>query len=221
MTWSKVSTKDNSINKMNNQEVSKNKASANKLGLFIRKNIFSILMGIAIVTMLVSPDAKAWVLRRLMVTGIFNANLDEKSSNQTTPFAVDFDFEDEKGNIQNTSSLREKIVFINFWASWCPPCRAEFPSIEALYARFKDNPDVFFLTINEDDDLTLAKAYLEKENFSVPFYKTKSNVPREIYSGTLPTTVVLDKHGTVRFRHEGFASYGSEKFIRQIEELMR
>src|SRR5690606_34627752 len=113
---------------------------------YIRKNGFTILLVIFIGVMFVSPDAKSFVLRQLMATGLFNASMDGKRT--AAPSAHDFRFVDEQGNIHHTASLRGKVVFINFWASWCPPCRAEFPSIETLYSRFKDNPDVFFLTIN-------------------------------------------------------------------------
>lgn len=111
-------------------------------------------------------------------------------------------------------------MFINFWASWCPPCRAEFTSIETLYTKFKDNPDIFFLTINEDNDLATGKAHLDKEKFSVPLYQYNGNVPAEIYFGALPTTVVLDKSGKIRFHHTGFANYGAEKYVNQITALI-
>ena len=171
--------------------------------------------------MFVSPDAKSWVLRQLMVTGIFNANIPEKRTIINGVSDVDFNFADETGNIQSTSALRGKVVFINFWASWCPPCRAEFPSIERLYSRFKNNPNVFFLTINEDDDLVKAKAYLNKEKYTIPLYTSRGHVvPKEVYSGALPTTVVLDKNGNIRLHHTGLANYASNKFIKQIEELI-
>ena len=113
------------------------------------------------------------------------------------------------------------MVFINFWASWCPPCRAEFPSIEKLYTKFKDHPKVFFLTINEDEDPAMAHAYLKDENSSIPFFKVTGNVPNVIYKGALPTTVVLDKKGNIRFHHEGFADYSSDKFMKQIEDMIK
>lgn len=203
----------------NNKEVPKEKSAASKWQ-YIKKNAFTILMVIAIGIMLVSPDAKSFVLRQLMVTGLFNPSIDKKDGDATKQINTDFDFVDEKGSVQSTSSLRGKIVFINFWASWCPPCRAEFPSIETLYTKFKGNPDVFFLTINEDSDLATAKVYLMNENFSIPFYKSNGNVPGEIYFGALPTTVVLDKTGKIRFHHTGFANYASDKFLKQIEELV-
>ncbi|WP_437362700.1 TlpA family protein disulfide reductase [Olivibacter jilunii] len=174
----------------NNKEISKEKPP-NNFWRYIKKNGFTIVMVIFVGVIFVSPDAKSFVLRQLMATGLFNASIDKKSAD--TAVANDFDFADEMGNIQNTSSLRGKVVFINFWASWCPPCRAEFPSIETLYAKFKDNPNIFFLTINEDSDPATGKAYLEKEKFSIPMYQSNGNVPAEVYSGKLPTTVVLDK----------------------------
>jgi len=155
-----------------------------------------------------------------MLTGLFNANIDKEASDTSVGNNVDFNFEGENGTVQNTASLRNKVVFINFWASWCPPCRAEFPSIERLYSKFKDNPDVFFLMINEDSSLTIAKAYLDKEKYSIPLYTSIGIVTKEIYSGALPTTIVLDKGGKIRFHHTGFANYSSDHFVKQIEELI-
>ena len=204
----------------NKREISKEESPANKFWSYVKKNGFSILMLIFIGVMFVSPDAKSFVLRQFMRTGLFNASIDDEGTDKINHTHVDFDFSDEKGNVRNTSSLRGKVVFINFWASWCPPCRAEFPSIKTLYSRFKDNPDIFFLTINEDENPIKGKAYLEKEKFSVPFYKTNGNVPDEIYTGALPTTVVLDKAGNIRFHHTGFANYASDSFVKQIDELV-
>lgn len=205
---------------LDNKEVSKEKSSTSRFWQYIRKNGFTTLMVVFIGIMFVSPDAKSFVLRQLMVTGFFNADIDLKKADKVAPTHTDFDFVDERGNIQSTSSLRCKVVFVNFWASWCPPCRAEFPSIEALYAQFKDNPDIFFLMINEDNDPAEGREYLDKENFSIPMYQSIGNVPTELYSGTLPTTLVLDKNGKMRFHHTGFANYASDKFVKQLEVLV-
>lgn len=206
---------------LNNKETSKKKPSANRIWHYLKKNIFTGVMVIFLGLMLFSPNAKSFVLRQLMATGIFNASIDKKDNNTTTQTNRDFEFMDEKGNIQNTSSLRGKVVFINFWASWCPPCRAEFPSIETLYSKFKNNPHVFFLTINEDSEISAGKAYLSEERFTIPFYQSSDNVPAEIFAGSLPTTIVLDKNGEIRFRHEGFSNYASDKFVKQMEELIK
>ena len=205
----------------NNKKGLTEKIPPNKFWQFIRKNGFSMLMGSLIVIMVVSPDAKSWMLRQLMRTSFFNAKIESKAADISNHAAINFNFEDDKASIQNTSSLKGKVVFINFWASWCPPCRAEFPSIETLYTRFKNHPDIFFLMINKDSDLSTANNYLKKEKYSVPFYKTNDNVPGEVFSGSLPTTVMLDKAGKIRFHHEGFSNYGTDKFVKQIEELIK
>ena len=192
----------------------------NKSLKFLQKNGFPVLMGIVIMIMLVSPDAKSWTLRQLMRTGFFNAKIEKIDANVSTGTSIHFDFADGKDNVQNTASLKGKVVFINFWASWCPPCRAEFPSIEKLYLKYKDNPDFFFLGINKDNNLSAGKEYLRRESYSIPIFKSAANIPAEIYTGTLPTTIVLDKNGKIRLRHEGFANYSSKKFLKQIEELI-
>ena len=184
----------------------------------LRKNMLTVVMVIFAALMIFSPDAKAFVLRQLMVTGLFNASISDRADQPANHMSVDFAFTDHQGQIRNTASFRGKVVFINFWATWCPPCRAEFPSIEALYAKYKNNPDFVFLTINEDDDPAAASAYLHRKGYSVPFYQ--AHVSKEIFSGTLPTTVILDKTGKIRLRHEGLAKYDSEKFTRQLEALL-
>ncbi len=187
---------------------------------FLRKHGFSLLMGLIIVVLFVSPEAKSWTIQQLMRTGLYNAGI-EKEEAVLPQLETELVFEDEKGNIRNTSSLLGKVVFINFWASWCPPCRAEFPSIETLYAKFKADPNVFFLMINEDDDWAAGREYLQKKGYITPMFKTRSQVPANIFSGTLPTTLVVDKNGKVVFRHEGFANYASENFVSQIQALIK
>lgn len=187
---------------------------------YLKKNAFNILMIVFICLMLFSPDAKSFVLRQLIGTGLFNASIDKKEVGAKNQANADFDFADERGSIQNTSSLRGKVVFINFWASWCPPCRAEFPSIEKLYSQFSNNPDIIFLTINEDNDPATGRTYMEKEKFSFPMYQSRGYVPEVIYTGVLPTTIVMDKNGIIRFHHTGFSNYASDKFVKQIRELI-
>lgn len=204
----------------NNKDVPKEQTPINKFLRYIKKNGFTVLMTVVLVVLLVSPDAKSFMLRQLVHTGLFNASIDSKDAGTSQQSAVDFDFDDRAGNVQNTASLRGKVVFINFWASWCPPCRAEFPSIQKLYSKFEDHPDVFFLMINEDDDIYAGIQYLENENYSMPLYRRSGHVPPEIYGGTLPTTIVLNKAGKVVLHHAGFANYGSDKFLKQMEALI-
>lgn len=186
--------------------------------MFLKEHGFSIFLGLVVIIMLVSPDAKAWAIRQLMKTGVFNAKIEAAAP--ADKLVHDFSFSDLDGNVVSTNQLRGKVLFINFWASWCPPCRAEFPSIQQLYQKFKDHPDVVFIMINQDDESAAGKSYLDKEGFTFPMHRLHGPLANEIYTGSLPTTLVMDKAGSIRFKHEGFANYGSSKFIAQLEELL-
>ncbi|MEO5967267.1 MAG: TlpA disulfide reductase family protein, partial [Ferruginibacter sp.] len=118
------------------------------------------------------------------------------------------------------SDLNGKVIFINVWASWCPPCRAEMPDLEKLYQKMKDDNRIVFLFLNEDQDGNKGIDYLNKNNFSMPFYKSTGSIPEEIFKGSLPTTVVINKAGEIVMKHHGVAGYNNDKFINQLTALL-
>ena len=192
-----------------------------KIKKWLRNNWGTAIMLLFFLLLLVSPNFKTWVMRQIISTGIMNAKVEKKEviSSSKTP-AENFMVMDNSGNTINTSDLKGKVVFMNFWASWCPPCRAEFPSIQKFYERYKDNPGVIFLTVNLDEDPGLGEAYLKKEQFTVPFLVPAGNIPSAYFSGSLPTTVVLDKNGGIRLQHAGMADYSKASFYKEIDALL-
>ncbi|RKD16188.1 hypothetical protein BCY91_04730 [Pelobium manganitolerans] len=183
---------------------------------WLKRNILTLLMLGLIALMLLNPNVKPWILQQAMRTGLFNAKIGTAENSEEVNFA----FRDMDGEIRHTRDLSGKVVFINFWASWCPPCRAEFPSIENLYSKYRNHPKVFFLTISEDERLQTAQKFMEKNEYQVPFYALASAVPDKVYKGSLPTTLVLDKEGKMRYHHEGLAKYDSDSFMKQLEDLI-
>lgn len=184
----------------------------------IKKSWFSILFYGVIILLIFSPGAKSWLLQQVISTGIFKAEIKQDAS-ESLPDAPAFSFTDANGKLATTADLKGKVVFINFWASWCPPCRAEMPSLKNLYQKLKDNNNFVFLFINEDDDRNKGINYLQKNNFAIPFYEAYADVPVEIFNGRLPTTVVLNKEGKLVLKHTGIAKYDTEKFAKQLTEL--
>lgn len=184
----------------------------------IKKRWFSILFYGLIILLIFSPAAKSWLLQQVVSTGIFKAEIKQDAS-ESLPDGAAFSFTDANGKMATTADLKGKVVFINFWASWCPPCRAEMPSLENLYQKLKENNNFVFLFINEDDDRNKGINYLQHHDFTLPFYQASSAVPQEIFNGSLPTTVVLNKQGKVVLKHTGMARYDTEKFAQQLTEL--
>ena len=190
-----------------------------KITTGLRKNWLTTLMLITLVVLIVSPSAKSWFMQQILATGVYNAAISrEELSN--TPSNISFSFTNSQGIVTSTASLKGKVVFINFWASWCPPCRAEMPSLNELYNKLKDDDRFVFLFINEDDDNMKAKQYLDKSRYDIPLFRRSGNVPTEIFNGTLPTSVVLNKEGKIVFHHTGMAGYNTDHFIQQLKELL-
>jgi len=185
----------------------------------IKTNWKSIIVYSFLLLIIFNPTAKSWLLQRLISIGFFNATI-KKEGLAEIPENIAFLYTTQDGKTANISELKGKVVFINFWASWCPPCRAEMPSIAALYQKLQKDERFVFLLINEDDDPQKAIDYLEKNNFNLPIYKQAGEVPKAIFSGTLPTTIVIDKEGKIVLKKEGIGGYDSDSFIKQLNDLL-
>ncbi len=193
-----------------------------KIRAGFRKNWFSYLLFAVMLVFIFNRDAKSWLLRQVLRTGFFDAKIEKQDSRLVgTTDTVDFSLRDSQGRFFSIAEQRGKVVFINFWASWCPPCRAEFSSLESFYRKVKDNPDIVFVTVNEDDSTVIARRFLDQHHYTVPVYFRAGEIPADVFSGTLPTTVVLDKRGVVRLKEEGMANYDTKKFEDQLTALIR
>lgn len=117
----------------------------------------------------------------------------------------------------NLSELKGKIVFINHWATWCPPCRAEMPSLHSLYKDYADKIEFVFLTT---DPKKAIDKYYTVNDFSFPTYKVSSAIPQQINTASLPTTFILDKEGKVFLKETGAADWNSGKVRKMLDELL-
>jgi thiol-disulfide isomerase/thioredoxin len=186
--------------------------------VFNKKRITNFLFITAILVLLFVPSAKAFLLQGLMKIGLFKPDSTEKPVAAALNFSA-IKFKDSKGKVVDLGSLQGKVVFINFWATWCPPCLAEMPSVNKLYEQFKSNPDVVFLLVDADSDFGKSQQYMDKKNYGLPVYAVASSIPEVLFKGSLPTTVVLDKEGHIVYHGEGAANYADKKFVAFIEKL--
>lgn len=129
-------------------------------------------------------------------------------------------FIDEKGETISLKSLKGKVVFINFWATWCPPCIAEIPSIQKLFNETQGE-EIIFLMVDIDGDYSKANNFMLNKGYSLPVYTLASSVSKDIYKGSTPTTVILDKSGKIIHHHVGLANYGNKDFVEFIIGVAR
>ncbi|WP_258881082.1 TlpA family protein disulfide reductase [Clostridium tagluense] len=120
-----------------------------------------------------------------------------KSSDASNIAALNFKLKDLNGKDVALSDFKGKKVFLNFWASWCGPCKAEMPTIEKLYQQTKDS-DLVILTINIGEDKSTAKSFIDnnKYNFTV-LVDSNQNVAAQYNISALPTSFFIDKEGNI------------------------
>lgn len=183
-----------------------------------KKNIANALFIILFLVVIFVPSAKALMMQGLMEIGLFRPSIDPQKSTSSTDLSA-ITFKDVKNNRVNLGDLEGKVVFLNFWATWCPPCLAEMPSVNKLYQQFEGDPEVVFLLIDADSDFAKAQAYMDRKQYKMPVYTFASTLPKQIFNGSLPTTLVFDKKGRISYNEVGAANYASPKFIAFIKEL--
>ncbi|MES2651327.1 MAG: TlpA disulfide reductase family protein [Bacteroidota bacterium] len=186
--------------------------------ILTKKNIGNAVFILLILTIILVPSAKALVMQGLMEIGLFKPSIDKPKSGLAADLHS-IKFKDSKNNVVSLGDLKGKIVFLNFWATWCPPCLAEMPSINQLHQQFAGDEEVVFLLIDADGNFTKSQAYLDRKKYKMPIYALASSIPKEIFNGSLPTTLVFDKKGRVAYNGVGAANYANPKFIAFIKEL--
>ena len=186
-----------------------------------KKNITNVLFIAVFLVLIFVPAAKALMIRGLMEIGLFSVDVKEKPVSEANTFSdlSGIRFKDASGKEIDLGSLKGKVVFLNFWATWCPPCLAEMPSVNKLYNQFSNDRDVVFVLVDADSDFGKAQKYMDGKGYKLPVYNAASSIPEVIFKGSLPTTVVFDKKGRIAYNEAGAANYGSEKFIDFIKKL--
>jgi len=121
------------------------------------------------------------------------------------PFAPDFAFQSHDNQNISNASLRGKVTLIDFWGTWCPPCRESLPILKEL--RKKYNGKAFqLISINSDDDEDVWKTFIQSQHMDWTEYLDSSGTLQEAFKiDSLPTYIVLDKDGVIRFRQSGLS----------------
>lgn len=186
--------------------------------MMTKKNMINGLLIAFILMILFVPSAKALLMQGLMQLGLFKPQFNTEKAILSADLSS-IKFKDAKGNVVSLADLKDKVVFINFWATWCPPCLAEMPSVNKLHQQFAADKDVVFLMVDADSNFEKAQAYMDRKKYKMPVFVAAGTIPDVIFKGSLPTTVVLDKMGRISYNEAGAANYASQKFIDFIHQL--
>jgi peroxiredoxin len=135
--------------------------------------------------------------------------------------APDFVLKSSTGNNLRLSEYRGDVVMINFWATWCGPCRQEMPLLDDLYGRYQ-RVGFTLLGVNIDDDSRRAMKMIDELGVSFPVLFDESKDVSKLYAvEAMPVTVLVDREGTVRHVHHGYKPGYEEKYLTEIRALLR
>ena len=125
------------------------------------------------------------------------------------------------GGNRALSSFKGKVVILNFWATWCPPCRAEMPSMEILYQRLK-NQGLELLAVDIGEDQTVVRDYIGKGSYSFPVLLDRdTKVSNQYGISAIPTSFILDREGKIISMIVGSIRWDDPKVIAAFEELLK
>ncbi len=142
------------------------------------------------------------------------------ATNEAVP-APAFKLANRAGGEVSLADLKGQVVMINFWASWCGPCRKEFPALDQIYAKYK--PMGFALVaINVESEKSDAEKFLATTPASFPILFDPDNKVSGSYGvSAMPTTVLVDRQGRVRWLHRAYKPGDEAKYIEQIRAALR
>ncbi len=135
--------------------------------------------------------------------------------------APDFALKSSSGENMRLSEYRGDVVMINFWATWCGPCRQEMPLLDELYSRYQ-RVGFNLLGVNIDDDSRRAMKMIEELGVNFPvLFDSRKEVSKLYEVEAMPVTVIVDREGTVRHVHHGYKPGYEEKYLDEVRSLLR
>jgi len=161
------------------------------------------------------------MLRRSLATLLLLASTTASAAVQALQPAPDFTLQRAEGGNLRLVEQRGQVVLINFWASWCGPCRVEMPHLNRLHDKYKAG-GFMVLGVNIDDDPRHGAATAVRWGLRFPVLLDASKVVTKTYDlGAMPSTVLVDRDGRIRHLHRGYREGLEAEYERQIRELVK
>jgi thiol-disulfide isomerase/thioredoxin len=185
-----------------------------KMILQFTKSLFTIIIIVAILQFTGLWGSVATTLQTaILKTGLLNADA-EVISNELTNFDYDFSITKLGGEIVTFNQFKGKVVFLNLWATWCGPCKAEMPGIQSLANKLKEHDiDFVVLSVDKAPAEIKVKSYIDKNQFTFPVYLKGQYVPELLQVPSIPTTFILNREGKIIFKEVGFRNYDTKKMM--------
>ena len=165
-----------------------------------------------------------WMKRARMAVAagvMLFGSLTQASTVALSSEAPDFTLKTLEGPNLRLEEYRGQVVLINFWASWCGPCRQEMPILDRLHQRYEDT-GFAVLGVNVEGEAAPAQKIVDKTNVTFPVLIDEGQLVSELYElEAMPSTVVVDRDGKVRYVHRGYKPGDEAKYVEVVKQLIR
>ena len=184
----------------------------------LKKNTFSNILFLGTIVLLILPVTRKpiQVFIHKGLAKISPSIVTKENQEQLTDY--NWILESHNGVTYNFNDAKEEVVFINFWATWCPPCIAEMESINNLYKDYGGKV-IFLLVTNEDK--AIVSSFKAKNNYEFKYYRSLSQIPELFEASSIPKTYVLDKAGNIVINKTGAANWNSALVRSLLDEKMK
>lgn len=186
----------------------------------MKKKKFKIsdIIFVIFIALLLIPQTRALIqvaLNKMKVAVWSPSAAAEENRNRVAPFT--YTVTDLKGQSNTIAIGTGEVIFLSYWATWCPPCIAELPGIQKLYADYGDKIEFVLLT-NEDKDV--VKRFMTKKGYDLPVYNPQMQAPEILYETSVPTNYLIDAKGYIVIKETGAADWNSRAVRELLDSLL-
>jgi thiol-disulfide isomerase/thioredoxin len=173
--------------------------------------------GLRVAKIIVSITLIVVILR---YSGFLNgASVSDESAVEKN-FDYNFELKDISGKVVNVQDFKDKVIFLNMWATWCGPCRSEMPSIQSLYNKVdKDKVIFIMLSLDTEENQQKVVKYVGDKSFTFPVYQPVDGLPKQLQISTIPTTFIIGKDGKIKEKKVGMENYDTEEYVSLLASL--
>jgi thiol-disulfide isomerase/thioredoxin len=151
-------------------------------------------------------------------TGLLDADI---TTNKSELFDYNFAIKDLDGKKFPFEKYKGKVVFLNLWATWCGPCRAEMAGIQKLYAGIgSDSISFVMLSIDRDKDKEKVVKYVRDKEFTFPVFLPSGYLSEQLNVPSIPTTFIIGKNGEIVAKEVGTTNFNTPKFKKFLQKLV-
>lgn len=156
----------------------------------------------------------------LLMTGIRNAETEPDNNTPARDFNYDFSVRTLTGETVNFGQFRNKVVFLNLWATWCGPCRAEMAGIQELHNSVSSDSVTFvMLSLDKSEHRQKVVDFIKKNNYTFPAYTPVGYLPEQLQVPSIPTTLIISKKGEIVSTEVGATNFNTKRFKKFLAKL--